>query len=774
MNVNPAYQNFTGGELSPKMYGRTNTQQYNNGTKVLKNFLCETQGAVTYRGGLQYVSGTKDNNKAFLWRFQYSDEVAYILEFTEFNIRLYRDRGVVLDGGSSPIDIATPYTEEDIFQLKFAQDGINLYVVHPSYKPRKLVRLSEFSWSLGSFTPSAIIPSIQTRVITGITQANPAVVTYTGSDNFLEDSNVRLDNVVGMVEVNGNTYTIANLDTGAKTFELLGIDSTGFTAYVSGGNVEPINDYPSAVAFYEQRLVFGGSVNNPETLWFSKSAELLDFTIGTNADDGMKYTVSAGEDSNKIEWIKGTEDFLAIGGFGDILRATGGQGQEAITPTSISIKPTNTMGVADINPIGTNQVILFMQRNQLVLHSLELEALTGNYKPIDRNLFADHITKSGVTQMAFQDGRPDVVWCVLTDGGLRGLTMEIDQEVSGWHRHDTNGEFISVATSPRVKEYDTLWACVKRNINGIDNYYIEYMNDLAEFPDPLDFITSFNKEAKLTDNETYQRALFESQKKYIHLDSALTFDGSVRISDASSNLTLSAVSGTGITCTASTAVFVAGDVGKQIWIKSVDGTSYGRAEITAYTSSTIVTAEAIVDFDTTGYSSAEWYITANSLSGLDHLEGEEVSIVVDGAIHPKKTVTSGSITLDTQASVVHVGFGYTGILETLNIDGGAKTGSAQTKKKSISEIGFRLYNTSGLSFGTDYYNLEDRLLRQAIDLMDNPPPLFTGDEVLQIRDSTNNGYTGYAREKRVIFVQELPLPANIQLVTPYFNLADVR
>lgn len=73
--------------------------------------------------------------------------------------------------------------------------------------------------------------------ITGITKANPAVVTYTGPDLFANGDAIILADVGGMTEVNNIVFTIAGLNTGAKTFQLSGINSTAYTTYTSGGSI---------------------------------------------------------------------------------------------------------------------------------------------------------------------------------------------------------------------------------------------------------------------------------------------------------------------------------------------------------------------------------------------------------------------------------------------------------------------------------------------------------------------------------------------------------
>ena len=108
----------------------------------------------------------------------------------------------------------------------------------------------------------------------------------------------------------------------------------------------------------------------------------------------------------------------------------------------------------------------------------------------------------------------------------------------------------------------------------------------------------------------------------------------------------------------------------------------------------------------------------------------------------------------------------------MDLEGGGTTGPTQTKKKSLRKLGIRLLNTLGIKFGSDYYALEDRLLRRAVDLMDNPPPLFTGDEIVRFSDGGKDDEAGWGRSKRIIIQQSLALPAEVQLIIPYFSVSN--
>lgn len=777
-DVNVSYPDLSGGEVSPKLRGRHDLSVFYKGMRRMENYVSQSTGPAYYRTGTVFSNATAGDNKGFLWPFVFSENVAFILEFTDLKLRFFTLNGIVESGGS-PVEVSTPYVEADLFELKFAQQGADLYISHPNYAPRKLTYTSATSWTLAehasireTFGPS--------HAITNVTQASPGVLTYTGSDEFSNGDKVFIENVVGMTDLNNNEYLVANVNTGANTFELQELDSTNldttvFSAYTSGGTVYRIVEnatpfrssgkYPVAVGLYEQRLIYGGGDDAPNTKYYSESNDFDNFTTGTEADEGIEYTIA----SNKAQilWLLGTSEFLAVGCLGDVFQATGGA-DGVITPSSISIKPTNSFGVKSINPVGRGTRVYYVQNNALIVRSFEYDFSRDSYVPTDRTLIADHITESGVTQIAFQEGRPDVLWATRTDGKLIGLTVEDGEAITGWHRHVTDGEVVSVASLPRSNDYDQVWLCVKRTINGATKYYIEYLDDIQELADRESFVSTAGKAA---DDTKWANYVFEQQKKYNHLDSSLVYDGTAQVTGT---LTPGATTGDSVTFTSSVSEFTSGMVGRQLWRKSVTGDETGRAEITAFVSGTQVTCKILEDFDsTTVIPAGEWYLTTDSISGLAHLEAKSVSILADGATHDNKTVSSGAITLDRQASYVRVGLGFTGYLETNDLEGGGANGPAQTKRKRLHKIGVRFLDSLYSKVGTDYYNLEYIDMRKSTMAMDRPPVPFTGDVVKHITNETGDPWeAGWRRDTRVIIVQDLPFPSQVQLIVPYFKTVD--
>lgn len=146
-------------------------------------------------------------------------------------------------------------------------------------------------------------------------------------------------------------------------------------------------------------------------------------------------------------------------------------------------------------------------------------------------------------------------------------------------------------------------------------------------------------------------------------------------------------------------------------------------------------------------------VAADTITGLDHLEGETVVLLVDGASHPSRTVASGEITLNDEYSVIQVGLPYTPILYTLPMEGGSPMGTSQNVLKRIYKATVRLYRSLGCKVGTDSVQ-ETVYFRSTSDDMDVAPPLFTGDKQVQFP-------AGYTKSARVYVTSDLPLPLNV-------------
>lgn len=156
---------------------------------------------------------------------------------------------------------------------------------------------------------------------------------------------------------------------------------------------------------------------------------------------------------------------------------------------------------------------------------------------------------------------------------------------------------------------------------------------------------------------------------------------------------------------------------------------------------------------------------ATTITGLDHLEGEEVVVLADGAAHPNCTVSSGSITLSRSTSVAQIGLYYEPALQTLRVEAGSKDGTSQGKVKRIEHITFRFYQTLGAFVGPDADNMDEINFREGNDLMDAAPALFDGDKGVRWQDTYSND--GFVRIE-----QRQPFPMTVIAIMPQVVTED--
>ena len=773
MEISVTQLNWAAGELSPKMSSRDDLPSYKTGSERIVNFISENSGPVRYRSGFQYVQNTRRHAVAWLIPFQFNDSDAYELEFTAGFIRFHRNNGIVVlaaktitgasvaagiitiasvahgysngdeviisgvtgmtqlnnrsfvianksddaydlhdsfdvavdgttfsayvSGGISEkiYEITNPYAIADIPAIKYAQNADTMYLVHRGYAPQKLVRTSNTSWAIGTFSRTA--------------------------DPF------------------------------------------------SSGN------YPGAVAFYQGRLYYAGTLLYPESIWGSLALDADgnpqydNFTLGTNAADAFKFTLAP--ISGKVDVIQSLVpglNFLAICTFEGISKANGGTDGSTISPSTIDITPVVTAGVLQqISPHLLGISMIYIHRSGLILFSLEFDIFYNAYNALDKTLTNDQWTESGITQMAYSVNRPTGFWFARNDGILIWVSYMVKENINASNRMIIGGvspKVLSIGSMPRANQYDQLWIVSERVIGGKTNRFVEYMTDPSIIPERDDYRSGDDNE--VADDLRWRNAMFEKQKEYVCMDAALTYDGSDYGAAANATLTPGALTGNSITFIASNPVFDATMVGRQLWKQAQDGVGTGRAEIISFVSTTEVVCNIISAFDTVVAMPAnKWYLTTDSLSGAWHLEGETCKILADGGEHPEQVVTNGIVTLEYQASVVHLGLGYVGFIKSMHLNSGSPQVPSEAREMNVNRCGVKFRNTLGARYGTDLYKMKDFQFSQLSDLMGRPSPLFSEHLNVPVEDDSSL--------KKHFYIQQVrPLPCNIDDITLFVEFGE--
>jgi hypothetical protein len=739
-----AQNNFTSGEISPRAFGRFDLAQYANALKKLENWLINQLGGAAFRPGTKFVAEVKSSaSKCRIIPFQYSTTQNYIIELGNQYMRFYTN-GARLVSGGSPVEVSTPYLTADLFELKFAQDADTMYIVHPDYIPKKLTRTSSTTFSLvdapivrGPFmetnsTTTTITPSADTGNSVTLTASSAIFHTdHVGSLWRVKGGVVKITTFTDTTHVIGNVQaepdgTAGNLGTGPAA-----------TSDWAEGSFSVYRGYPATVGFHEQRLYYAGTPSEAQTFWGSviRAFDNFDAGDGTADDDAVTFEIAT-EQANSIRWLSSGNKSMDIGTSGGTFPATGDT-QTTITPSSISVTRSTTIGAANIASKRMSSYLYYIRRDLMrileLVYNFDIDAQKSN----DMNLLSDHILRDGLgaVEMDHQQSPQDRLWVVRNDGQMAVLTRNVEQGVMGWSRivagNDSKGAglFESVAIIQQSGDDDQVWVIVKRNIGGTVKRFVEYFTS-EHFVDDWD---------------------------PIRLDSSLSLDSPVTISGATK--------ANPVQITANSHGFSNGD-----WVK-IDGI-VGMTELNG--KKFIVSNKATntfelhdthgVDIDGTNYSTyisgGEVRKMVTAVTGLDHLEGETVSVTVDGAIPSGQQtfiVVSGGITLLQKAAVVHVGLPYIGDLQMLKHGDGSPTGTGQGKNRRIYLATIRIYRSLGLKIGKSVNDLIRIWFHAPNDPVGQATPLFIGD-VEKILD------TAWSKEDEILIRQDQPLPLEILAV----------
>jgi hypothetical protein len=660
-------------------------------------------------------------------------------------------------------EIDTPFHEDDLEGIRVAQKADLMYVNHREYDMFKLRRFGENDWRLETYTRTN---DPFTKAVSGATQANPCVITATAHD-LLNGDYIEINGVEGMTQLNGNVYQITRI--GDDSFSLDGINSTGYDAYTSGGYLFKVGNMPGALAFFGGRVFHGGTDDEPETFWGSRApsdtgeSRFDDFTVGADKDHAVVFPIaSQNNTADRIFWFAGNHKFLAIGTLGGVYKAYGEAETAPITGTDINVVPVDFFGSSRVVPIRIGTTLFYVQRGGLIVNKFMYDVMSDGFVSDDINVLSDEITKSGIKQITSQQGAVAMMWAVRNDGALIALSIKEQEKIMSWHQHVLGGEdvkVLSICGEPQPDRLDNMWMVVERTINGVTRRHIEYFEAEEPVPEFEDFYT--DEDHMEEDTERYRKVQWEFAKHMLRVDSALIYDASQTVT-----LTPAAKEGEDIVFTAGASLFTDADVGRRIVKKYITGDESGIAEITAVNSATEVECKILSAFDSTdAMTSGKWYLTITEISGLDHLEGEEVAVVADASVHPVQTVEDGKITLDDPSTVVQVGLKYVGRYRSMPLEAGGIRDAAQTRTTIVNKVGLVFRHSLGVKCGTSPYNLEEVLFRDTNDYTDRPPMLFSGVQVLNVEDN-------YEEQKFIEIIQDNPLPCTIQAIVPFVDTTN--
>jgi hypothetical protein len=734
-----------------------NSHGYSNGDEVVITAVA----GMTEVNGKRFLVADKTTNT-----FELQDKDGVDINSSGFTT--YSSGGV----SNKVFEITTPYTTAQLFDIKFAQSADVMYITHPSHEVAKLSRTGHTTWSLDevSFTKGPFQdPNITTTTLTPSSAS-------TGSRDITASAITGINGGVGwlatdvgrQIHFNGGYGVIT-----ARTSATVAV-ATITTAFTNAnaiadwylGAFSDTTGHPSCVTFFEQRLVFAGTTNQPQTVFFSKSGdyENMDANLtGTiSDDDSIVYTIASNQ-VNAIRFMTATRT-LIIGTAGGEFTVSGGGTDSAVTPTNILIKKQSNHGAANVDAIAVGNATLFLQRAKRKIRELAYNFDVDGYLAPDMTILAEHITEGGLTQIAYQQEPNQIIYAVRGDGELVGLTYQREQQVTAWHRHIFGGIFgtatITVTDYANIKNGTRI---VLKKSDGTTTTFTSATSATSGF---------FHNATSNNQTATNLKTLIDANANFTATVSTNVVTIKEVVSTGLDYLTVSSFDIARLTTTSegksiceSVAVIPTDDTEYQVYViikRTVNGSSRRYVE---YLNNVDFTETDNTTFNYLDSALAYSGTAVTTLSGLDHLEGQTVHILADGATHPTKVVSSGSISLDRSSTNVKVGLGYNSILQTMRLDAGSQNGTSQGKTKRIYEITVRLYESVGVEVGPNLSDMERIPFRTSSDVMDQGIPTFTGDKAVEFRGN-------YDTDGFIFVRQTQPLPLTVLSLYPELQTND--
>lgn len=502
---------FTAGVLSPALWARVDLAKYASGLKTGTNLFVHPHGGASNRAGLTFIGEVDDSAKpARLIPFEFSASQTYILEFGDYVMRVWRLGEVVLSGGA-PYELVTPYSANDVGDLVFIQEADVMYLTHVSYPVQKLARLGEANWTLTAvtFAPSIARPTLAPTCtvsgdVSGESGYSPQAYYYrysvvddvTGEESLPSPGG----NVVNDLTIAGGKNRIAWPAHPTASRYIVYKEDNGVYGYIGGTtglffddeNITPdladtpqigrnpfsgAGNYPRCCSFVEQRLAFASTLNDPQAVWLSQSAnyENFGFARPAKASDAVTFRIKARQ-VNEIRALLAMRGLMALSSSAEWV-ISGGSQSDAISPSAIKIDNQGYRGASKVQPVMVGNTVLFAQARGGIIRDFSYEFASDAYTGKDLTVMARHFFEGReIVAWAYAQAPYSIAWVVLDNGRLVSLTYMKEHDVWAWTDHESAGAvFEDVAVVAEGRE-DVPYFVVRRVVNGVSRRYIERLH----------------------------------------------------------------------------------------------------------------------------------------------------------------------------------------------------------------------------------------------------------------------------------------------------------
>lgn len=441
---------------------------------------------------------------------------------------------------SAPLQMLHGLGSAPLSLIRYAQSADVLTLVSPGFAPRTLRRTGPNDWTLATevFGPDVASPLSLSATAGGGSSGTPVahhyVVTAVPVDGVSTSESLAYGPATGnqdltvagqYIDLNSGTPVVGTRHNYYKALNgLYGFIGQSGTGTFRDNNITPdlsiappeygasftgTGNYPRAVTYHQQRKWYAGSVNQPQTLWATRTGTEQDmsFTIPSRDDNALEFGIASRE-VQTIQSLVPLRDLLVLtsGGVWKVAAAN----SDVLTPSSVAADLVAYAGSTFVQPVATESAVLFSMSRGGRIGEIRYAEEASDYAVNDLSLLSSHLFDGfTIKEMAIMDMPTRIVWILRSDGTLLSLAYQPEHKVVAWHQHHVGGDAkvlsICVVPGPLVngRAEDVLVAIVRRPREG------------GGFSQRLELLSGFGD----LPNETVAKA------SACHLDGAFIYDG---------------------------------------------------------------------------------------------------------------------------------------------------------------------------------------------------------------------------------------------------------
>lgn len=703
MSIKVPQASFASGELTPELYERTTLDKYRNGLRTGRNVIIgRTGGALSRPARRNYVQTKLDNSAVAIYS---PPRTGIFLEWGHQYVRIHSTSGSLI------FDTAHNFVAGDIPNLQFETSGSFVYIWCYGKNVKKL------NFATGVFVAGASIfaipisPTANSITPTGVPGGYGVdyQVTYVqnGQESFPctflvggaiklpiaagQSNNINVKISVGVIIAGVTEMRVYRRPTQGGAFGFVGI-STQFTVVGAdligvfedfGGGADYANTPPTvengSVAFvgsdpvawsgrtgliYQQRLI-QTEMFDEEALLASRPGYQNNFfrDYPLQSDSALKFKAGSSGYAAVLRLLE-SDGLVVFTSSGVYLNAG------ALTVNNLSLDKKGKWVIdSSIPPLAVPGGVFFVDSATSTIRNLVWSTELAGYNGVDLTVYSGHLFVSKrITSWGFQEGNFPLLWVTFDDGTFASFTYQFDQQMQAWTRHDS-GVFVESVAQTGIS--DTMIWVVKKGTKRYIEISVPKLvpySSIAIDPD------------------------WDKNPSIAYMDSMVSYRYPQNFTPVSNDFSLNPVVADtwdgllNLKCESGYSPFTnpgPGTVGQILrFFDASDKQMYDLEVVTRTDSNNLVVQPSLaIPTAYQGFAAGlKIYWAKSVFTGLDHMEGESVSIIADGELlaspyneqedFPEVIVTGGAVTLPNGAvgALVHIGRPIIGDVETLDVD----------------------------------------------------------------------------------------------------------